>query len=113
MQLVRFSITEDHLNLLASMYIGWYGCEFGAPAVDCKRPYGNGDVYGDMAKILGIPSPDYELGEDWRASDIQRMDALHREMKTVLQIGVRVGFFRAGEYEAGKWTQDWRPAAEQ
>jgi hypothetical protein len=36
------------------MYITWDDCEFGAPACDCKRPYGNSDVYGDMAEILGL-----------------------------------------------------------
>lgn len=33
-----FVVTEDHLKLLAQMYVRWEDCEFGAPAIDCKRP---------------------------------------------------------------------------
>ena len=46
---------EEHLKLLKEMYVGWNECEFGAPEIDPKRPYGDSDVYEDMNKILGLP----------------------------------------------------------
>lgn len=47
----RFALTDQHLTLLRSAYVRWEDCEFGAPAIDYKRPYGNSDVVGDMAMI--------------------------------------------------------------
>lgn len=96
---LRFTVTDDHLVLARRMHVGWDGDEFGAPAVDSKRPYGNSDVLDDMREILGRPgATDDELNE------------LHRQMKTVLQIALRVGTFRAGEYVARLYFEDWKAA---
>ena len=96
-----FFVTDGHLKLLKRMYVGWDHCEFGAPAIDCKRPYGNSDVLMDMAEILDIPVE--------RDSDLpdQELRFLHEEMKTVLQIlvfnlGIEGGLYRAEEY-----SQEW------
>ncbi len=48
----EFTVTDDHLTLLQHMYIGWQDCEYGAPEVDPKRPYGNSGVATDIAEIL-------------------------------------------------------------
>jgi hypothetical protein len=107
-----FMVTEDHLKLLRRAYVGWDGCEYGAPAIDCKRPYGNSDVVGDIAQILGWPRPD---GDDWdwpgpEASE--RARKLHEETATVLQIILITGRMEAGLYvRSHSWTNDWRPSA--
>lgn len=44
--------TADHLLLLAASCWHWNDCEFGAASMDPKRPYGNGDVEGDLAELL-------------------------------------------------------------
>lgn len=44
--------TADHLTLLRRAWWDWYDCEYGAPAIDPKRPYGNSDVDGDLAELL-------------------------------------------------------------
>jgi hypothetical protein len=44
--------TADHLTLLKRSEWSWDDCEFGAPAMDPKRPYGNSDVENDLAEIL-------------------------------------------------------------
>ena len=37
----EFELLEDHITLLQNAYLEWdEGCT-GAPAIDCKRPYGN------------------------------------------------------------------------
>jgi hypothetical protein len=82
-----FTITEDHMKLLHSMYVDWDHTEFGAPAIDCKRPYGNSDVVADIAEILGHDAPDWESDDYDEQFDKYRR--LHEEMQTVLQILVR------------------------
>ena len=36
-----FEVKPEHIKLIKKMCISWQDCEFGAPAIDCKRPYGN------------------------------------------------------------------------
>lgn len=81
------TITPDHIKLLRRSYVGWNDCEYGAPEIDCKRPYGNSDVAGDIAEILGW-KPEGDDGENECLSSRQRTAArkIHEEMKGVLQI---------------------------
>lgn len=86
--LPRQVVTEDHIKLLTSgMSIGWDSCEFGAPYIDPKRPYGNSDVFDDMAEILP------HLADDWMA-----LARLHGELELVLSIVLSTGSFRPGVY---------------
>lgn len=98
-----FTITEDHLKLLPHLYIGWQNCEFGAPEVDPKRPYGNSFVYGDIAEILGIKAKETDFEEDYDGSDfedddIRRMEDLHAGLEIVLQIICSTATVQAGSY---------------
>lgn len=80
------------------MWIGWEYGEYGAPAVSCKRPYGNSDVEGDIAEILGW---EYEE-DDWNGMPTpirEKAEKIHREMQTVLQILVVNLHIYPGEYE--------------
>ena len=53
-------LTKDHIKLLQEAEWRWNNCEFGAPMIDPKRPFGfSGGQYESMAEILGI-----ELFED-------------------------------------------------
>lgn len=103
-----FEVTQDHLKLLDRTFIGYDDwVEFGAPGVDPKRPYGNSDVYGDIAEIIGLPGE----GEDGEFSDPQRdfMLRLHKEMQHVLQILVRNRGIEVGTYKtSGSYNVDWR-----
>ncbi len=93
----KFTITQDHIKLLQRMCVSWWGCEFGAPSIDCKRPYGNSDVISDICKILGW---DYDLNDPRSDSVIAHAMKIHREMETVLQIIVlRTAPLLAGDYE--------------
>ena len=102
-----FTVSEDHLKLLRAAYIGWDDCEFGAPAIDCKRPYGNSSVHLDMAEILGLDGEvddDGEMPSELRA----RLTQLHQETQTVLQIILRTGRMEAGTYvKSSRWSVDW------
>jgi hypothetical protein len=102
-----FDITEDHIKLLKRAYIGWNDCEFGAPSIDCKRPYGNSDVYGDMAKILGI-KPTGDEYEPFTNEQLSYMNKTHNELQAALPIFVRLGKMepgRYGEINHGEWEK--------
>jgi hypothetical protein len=104
----EFTVTDEHLKLLRRAYVGWDDCEFGAPAIDCKRPYGNSDVVGDMAEILGVQGDEYGEVSD---ADAERLTRLHRETQTVLRIALTTGEFRAGRYvRSDKYSSDWKLA---
>lgn len=97
--IVEFTVTEDHLKLIRAMYVDWQDMEFGAPAIDPKRPYGNSDVTGDIAEILGEPVPvDDDAVEDWFDANDERLTQLHRETQTALQIVLTTGTFETGTY---------------
>jgi hypothetical protein len=100
----EFTITDEHLKLSRRMYVSWDDCEYGAPAIDCKRPYGNSYVEGDMLEILDIEDPrkreDYD-GDEWDdiPEDIERrLNDLHHEMQVVLQIWLASGMIRTGTF---------------
>jgi hypothetical protein len=103
----RFTVKEEHLKLLRAAYVSWDGGEFGAPAIDCKRPYGNSDVYTDIAEILGIELRPDDNGE---ISEKQRIELrrLHEETQVALQIVLATGQFAGGNYEAGEYDRNWR-----
>lgn len=103
----RFMVTSEHLKLLRRAVVSWDDCEFGAPAVDCKRPYGNSSVYLDIAEILGI-QPSTDEDEPFTDAEYTRMLKLHKETKTALQIILATLRFGVGEYEADKYDTNWR-----
>lgn len=92
---LRFQLTEDHIKLLRRAYVSWEDCAFGAPTIDCKRPYGNSSVECDIAEILGwkVDEEDGPNGEQRAAAE-----AIHRQTQTALQIVLVTGAMQAGEY---------------
>lgn len=98
------------------MYVGWQRCEFGAPEIDPKRPYGNSDVYQDMVEIIGlekIEDEKYRFRLDHRKWTLygeneynlefpddltEALDKLHLDMQTALQIVLCTQMFKTGPY---------------
>jgi len=107
----RFTVTDEHLRLLRRAYVFWDETEFGAPGINAKRPYGNSDVYGDIAEILGLVHGDWqdEVEEDWPPPELEwRFLRLHVETAIALQIGLATGEFRAGQYSRGEGYNAWK-----
>jgi hypothetical protein len=103
----RFTVTEDHLKLLRRAYVSWQDCEFGAPEVNPKRPYGNSSVLLDIAEILEVPCDSDD--EERMPEDVQdRLHQLHRDTQAVLQIALATGEFKAGEYVRDEYDTNWR-----
>jgi hypothetical protein len=127
---IIFEIKPEHLKLLKHFYVDWDDCEFGAPEIDPKRPYGNSNVYQNMIEILGlkkIKDGIYKItlddtewllkGEDMynlylegadETTLIKKLHALHKDLKTVLQICLATQKFETGKFEVEKYNIDWK-----
>src|ERR1700693_3694178 len=89
-----FTVTEDHLKLLRRARVSWDDAEYGAPAIDPKRPYGSSKQVRDMAEILGLADSDWLYQNDGvipAAED--RFAQLHAETAIALQIVLATGEF--------------------
>src|SRR3990167_6129457 len=95
-----FELKPEHLKLLQRAYIRWEDYEFGAPAINCKRPYGNSYVYGDIADILDIKPDDADAFGAPALSEAQEsaMRQLHSETTDALQIILTTQSFEPGVY---------------
>lgn len=121
----KFNLTETHLKLLKNMYVGWNDCEYGAPEIDPKRPYGNSNVENDMMKILGIKvqkSFSFD-GVEYTAQaneddDVlpdalyKKLRELHKETEIALQICLRFQTFEPGWYKRENSWSDWKRVAD-
>lgn len=98
-QVTEFTVTHEHLRLLRNAHVFWDEAEFGAPSIDPKRPYGNSNVYRDIAEILDVPESEWEHeGQYWSLDNEWRFLRLHVETAIALQIALATGEFRAGHY---------------
>jgi hypothetical protein len=110
-QVREFTITDEHLRLLRHGHVFWDEAEFGAPSIDPKRPYGNSNVYRDIAEILDVPDSEWTDEEQNRSLDAEwRFLRLHVETAIALQIALVTGEFRTGRYmRDDQWDRrHWR-----
>lgn len=126
-----FEVKPEHLQLIQRFCVGWQDCEFGAPEIDPKRPYGNSAVHQDMIEILGFKELkegiyEFELfGQKWllKGEDkynlylegadeeklLELLNELHEETEQALQICLATQSFEPGIYETSdKYSDDWR-----
>jgi hypothetical protein len=107
----RFALTHEHVALLRRAVVRWVDFEFGAPAIDCKRPYGNSSVLYDMAGILDVQLVKVDGGEEYvLEADADRLHRLHEETATALQVILATGSMEPGEYVADAYRRNWRRA---
>ena len=103
----EFTVTEQHLKLLSYAYVDWNDLEFGAPSIDCKRPYGNSDVLRDIAErldegpVLGPHTDEHEAWEAWLEEHAERLAKTHAEAGVALQIALATQCFEPGDYVKG------------
>jgi hypothetical protein len=105
-ELEHFTVTEKHIKLLRAAQVSWCGDEFGAPAIDPRRPYGNSNVYGDMLYILhGERAGD---NDTYGELLLEQFNTLHQQTKIALQIFLATGVMEPGEYVTTRYTTRWR-----
>jgi hypothetical protein len=105
-----FTVTEEHIRILKHAHVRWDPCEYGAPAIDPKRPYGNSSVEEDIIEILGWDSGECcpHCGEhilDIPEDLLERAYDIHHETETVLQIFLSTGEMKAGCYRKVNYKQ--------
>ncbi len=102
----NFTLTKDHIKLIRKMWVSWDDCEYGAPQIDPKRPYGNSDVVTDIYEIL----TGKELDDDKVLTETvcEKYDKLHSETETALQIILSTGKFKPGNYVSSDYNNDWK-----
>jgi len=130
MEKERFEIKPEHLKLIQRFCIGWQDCEFGAPEIDPKRPYGNSDVIQDMVEVLGFEEIDPErflfklFGEEYRLKGedkyniefddqeklVEILTNLHKETEIALQICLETQIFQTGIFKHEKYGGKWEKA---
>lgn len=95
----KFTLTEDHIILLKEMHVVWLDGEPGAPGIDTKRPYGNGEHLGDIALALRLRKNRNELSyHPLNDKEEAFCQSLHEELHVALQIVLCTGKFKAGKY---------------
>lgn len=105
----KFKLTKDHIKLLQRANIQWWDCEYGAPGLDPKRPYGNSDVLADMYEILHGKPWDYEKKEEMSDKLEAQLDCLHLELQTALQIVLTCRTFQPGTFfKEDDYSTDWQ-----
>lgn len=100
-----FEIKKEHLILLKSAYIVWNDCEYGAPSIYCKKPYGNSDVEKDIAILLGFDEDNISHLTD---EDREMCRKYHRETEIALQICLQLGMFEVGLYTREETSNNWQ-----
>lgn len=99
--MTTFELKPEHLDLLRRSIISWDNAEFGAPAIDPKRPYGNSDVINDISLITKTSKsknwdPSYAR---WRPAAIENFKKIHKETQIALQIILSCQTFKVGTYK--------------
>ena len=107
-----FDLTEEHVKLIRQFNIRWDDSAYeGAPAVDAKRPFGNGDWESDICEIIGIEPIEHDDMEDetiYPKGTHEHVTALFRELEQALQVVCASGSFKVGRYETREYSNDWK-----
>lgn len=125
----KFELKREHIELLSNTYISWDDCEFGAPEINPKRPYGNSSVYQDMLEILGLKElregiyefklnnkkwilkggDKYNIYFDGADDEllIEELRNLHKELEIALQIILTTKSFKPGIYVLDDYKNNW------
>jgi hypothetical protein len=103
-------MTEEHLLLLADLYIGWNDYAYdGSPGPGDKRPFGNSDWEHDIHECLGWDWPDEDEVPRSQWDDLHdlacaRAKVIYRELEYAMAIVLKnIGCPR--EQLIGPWAK--------
>lgn len=105
-----FKLTKDHIKLIRCFCVGWQDCEFGAPEIDPKRPFGNSSVLEDIHEILTDETIGCTNSKRDKLTDeeVDKYNQLYKETETALQIILVNGIFRIGSYKCEDYGNNWK-----
>ncbi|MGR6923071.1 hypothetical protein ACU635_53205 [[Actinomadura] parvosata] len=100
----EFIVLPEHIALLRRGHVSWIGDDRnGAPGLSHKRPFGNSDVYADVASIV-----DGRQAGEYSNADKARYDRLFAECALVLQIVLETDSFEPGRYAQQGMPPRWQ-----
>jgi len=104
----EFELCQEHLDLLSSGNCTFdSSCETGSAGFECKRPFGNSYVVGDIAELLGIKPDDEEEG--FTSDEESGLLAWYYELPDAMNIIFTLRTFKLGVYQAtGSWPTVWK-----
>lgn len=108
----QFHLTQDHIDLLEHARVRWSSVEYGAPAIDDKRPFGNSGrsvIEREICQILGYEPVAQEMGREVYDED-EKQEAIetYNELDTAMRIVLRCQTFRPGLFETSDdYGSDW------
>ena len=109
----RFVLKKEHILLLKQAVVRWEDCEYGAPSIDCKRPYGTSSVEESIAEIIGDESDACpHCGESLDTESSENYKQLHKETETALSILLQHGNVPLGEYQKDGYSE-WKPLSKE
>lgn len=104
-----FQLKASHILLLRAGNIQFSNsCEWGYIGLDCKRPFGNGDLVGDMARIVGIVPIETDDGDAWPKGTREAMLKIFRQELPIAMSIVLSGCYEPGSYVADEYQDNWR-----
>lgn len=124
---LEFELKQEHLDLLKQVNIGWNECEFGAPEIDPKRPYGDSDIENNIAEIIKLKKDkttiDFDKEEyaafddkqeyfdeaEWNEKTQDLLKDLHKQTQIALEIILHNQTFKLGKYKRKDYysTDKW------
>lgn len=112
------TIRPYHFDLLREANWRWDDGEYGAPSIDCKRPFGNSGRYTisqEIAKICGFEIPPDEDNDNYSEIEWEifcdQMYTVWEECLYALEIALKFKEFKPGIYrlvETNYYQTTWK-----
>jgi hypothetical protein len=107
----RFVLTQDHVNLLRKLIIGWNSCESGAAGVDFGRTFGIKDDEEDwtpgLAKLMEVRGAG--INGALTPEQVANLHATQSELMQAFQVMIQLGKLEPGKYVFKNCLRDVYP----
>jgi hypothetical protein len=106
-----FKLTKEHLKLLKHLCIEKHDNSYKGYVVACvypKPPFGNSDIYLDIANILNWNIKNVDGISELFSDQIEYAKKLYNELYIALEICLRTASFKEGIYECQADDSNWK-----
>lgn len=118
-QIKTFDVKPYHLRLLQKCYTSWDVCEFGAPQIDPKRPFGNSganSILTVVAKETGaldhlmdsLDLDECNIYDVLKPEKTQELIHIYKELEICLQILLNDLAIVPGRYQLIGYGKNWK-----
>lgn len=105
----KFTFKQEHLDLLQTASVGaWTWGNFSKViGFGGSRPFGNSDVWHDMAEILKRPMPNFDDVDEWPKGFVEEMEQLYYELEFALAVILNRQSFELGTFYKTTLVNAW------